>query len=44
LRISLQGQNLTNQKDVYTDSASGLVTRVETFGRNVLLNRTYSFF
>ena len=44
LRISLQGQNLTNQKDVYTDSASGLVTRVETFGRNVLLNLTYSFF
>ncbi|WP_225206379.1 TonB-dependent receptor [Novosphingobium huizhouense] len=44
LRLSLQGQNLTNQKDVYTDSASGLVTRVETFGRNVLLNATYSFF
>lgn len=44
LKISIQGQNLTNQKDVYTDSASGLVTRVETFGRNVLLNLTYSFF
>jgi len=44
LKVSIQGQNLTNQKDVYTDSASGLVTRVETFGRNVLLNLTYSFF
>ncbi len=44
LKLSLQAQNLTNQKDVYTDSASGLVTRVETFGRNFLLNVTYSFF
>ncbi len=44
LRLSIQGQNLTNQKDVYTDSASGQVTRVETFGRNVLLNLTYTFF
>ncbi|WDF74497.1 TonB-dependent receptor [Novosphingobium sp. KACC 22771] len=44
LRISAQAQNLTNQKDVYTDTASGLVTRVETFGRNFLLNLTYSFF
>ena len=44
LKVSIQGQNLTNQKDVYTDSASGLVTRVETFGRNFLLNLTYSFF
>ena len=44
LRISLQAQNLTNQKDVYTDTASGLVTRVETFGRNFMLNATYSFF
>ncbi|MCW1383759.1 TonB-dependent receptor [Novosphingobium sp. KCTC 2891] len=44
LKVSLQAQNLTNQKDVYTDSASGLVTRVETFGRNFLLNMTYSFF
>lgn len=44
LRVSIQGQNLTNQKDVYTDSLSGLVTRVETFGRNFLLNLTYSFF
>lgn len=44
LRISLQGQNLTNQKDKYTDSESGLVTRVETFGRNFMFNVTYSFF
>lgn len=44
LRISVQGQNLTNQKDVYTDSASGLTTRVENFGRNFMVNLTYSFF
>ncbi len=44
LKVSIQGQNLTNQKDVYTDSASGLVTRVETFGRNFTINLTYSFF
>lgn len=44
LRVSLQGQNLTNQKDIYTDTGSGLVTRAETFGRNFMLNLTYSFF
>lgn len=44
LRLSLQGTNLTNQKDVYTDSASGLVTKVETFGRGFMLNANYSFF
>lgn len=44
LKASIQGQNLTNQRDIYTDSASGLVTRNETFGRNFLLNLTYSFF
>jgi iron complex outermembrane recepter protein len=44
LRISIQGQNLTNERDVYTDSASGLNTRVETFGRNFMVNATYSFF
>ncbi|MDE2619547.1 MAG: TonB-dependent receptor [Sphingomonadales bacterium] len=44
LRVSLQGTNLTNQKDIYTDSASGLVTRAETFGRTFMLNATYSFF
>jgi iron complex outermembrane receptor protein len=44
LKISLQGQNLTNQKDTYTDSTTGLVLRSETFGRTVLLNATYSFY
>lgn len=44
LKLSLQGTNLTNQKDIYTDSASGLVTKVETFGRTYMLNATYSFF
>ena len=44
LRVSIQGSNLTNQKDIYTDSASGLVTRAETFGRTFMLNATYSFF
>jgi iron complex outermembrane recepter protein len=44
LRVSLQGQNLTNQKDIYTDTGSGLVSRAETFGRNFMLNLTYSFF
>jgi iron complex outermembrane receptor protein len=44
LRASVQGQNLTNQKDTYTDATTGLVTRNETFGRNFLLSLTYSFF
>lgn len=44
LRVSLQAQNLTNQRDIYTDSASGLITRNETFGRNFLLNLTYALF
>ncbi len=44
LRLSLQGQNLTNEKDTYVDTNSGLVTRVETFGRNFMLNATFSFF
>ncbi len=44
LRVSVQAQNLTNQRDNYVDSVSGLVTRNETFGRNYLLNLTYSFF
>lgn len=44
LRVSVQAQNLTNQQDRYVDSVSGLLTRNETFGRNFLLNLTYSFF
>ncbi|WP_164852612.1 TonB-dependent receptor [Novosphingobium umbonatum] len=44
LKVSLQGQNLTNQRDTYTDSVSGLTTRNETFGRNFLLNFIYSFY
>jgi iron complex outermembrane receptor protein len=44
LRVSLQAQNLTDQRDVYTDNASGLTTRTETFGRNFLLNLTYALF
>lgn len=44
LRVSIQGQNLTDQKDIYTDSGSGLVSRAERFGRNFMLNLTYSFF
>jgi iron complex outermembrane receptor protein len=44
LKASIQAQNLTNQKDTYIDSASGLVTRNESFGRNFLLNLNYSFY
>lgn len=44
LRVSIQAQNLTNQRDIYTDAASGLTTRNETFGRNFLLNLTYALF
>ncbi|MBB5698560.1 TonB-dependent receptor [Sphingomonas yantingensis] len=44
LRLSFQAQNLTNQRDVYTDAASGLTTRRETFGRNFLVNLTYAIF
>ena len=44
LKISLQAQNLTNQQDTYTDSVSGLTLRNEKFGRNFMLNATYSFF
>jgi iron complex outermembrane receptor protein len=44
LKVSLQAQNLTNQKDTYTDAASGLITRSETFGRNFMLNFNYTFF
>lgn len=44
LRISIQGQNLTDQKDIYTDTGSGLVSRAERFGRNFMVNLTYSFF
>ena len=44
LKLSLQAQNLTDQQDTYTDTASGLVLRNEKFGRNFMLNATYSFF
>jgi iron complex outermembrane receptor protein len=44
LKVSLQAQNLTNQQDTYTDTVSGLVLRNEQFGRNFMLNATYSFF
>ena len=44
LRLSVQALNLTNQRDNYVDSTSGLVTRNEVFGRNFLVNATYSFF
>jgi iron complex outermembrane receptor protein len=44
LKVSLQGQNLTNQKDNYTDTSTGLTVRNESFGSNFLLNFTYSFF
>lgn len=44
LRLSLQAQNLTNQQDTYTDSVSGLILRNERFGRNFLLNATFSLF
>ena len=44
LKLSIQGQNLTNQQDTYTDSSTGLVLRNEQFGRNFMLNATFSFF
>ena len=44
LKLSLQAQNLTTQQDTYIDPTSGLTTRNEKFGRNFLLNATYSFF
>ena len=44
LKLSIQGQNLTNQQDTYSDSSTGLVLRNEQFGRNFMLNATFSFF
>lgn len=43
LRVSLQGQNLTDEDETSIDTASGLVTRNERYGRNILLTFNYSF-
>lgn len=44
LRISLQGQNLTKEKDVNTDPAdSRLITRSSQYGADYLLNLNYKF-
>jgi iron complex outermembrane recepter protein len=42
LRVSLQGQNLTNQDDVNIDSASGQITQYNHYGTNYLLSFKYS--
>ncbi|PZQ62910.1 MAG: TonB-dependent receptor [Sphingomonas taxi] len=44
LRVSLQAMNLTNERDTYSDSTTGLFLRNETFGRNFMANLTYAIF
>ncbi|KQM95407.1 hypothetical protein ASE70_01445 [Sphingomonas sp. Leaf22] len=44
LRISLQAMNLTNERDTYRDSGTGLFLRNEQFGRNFMANLTYAIF
>lgn len=44
LRVSLQAMNLTNARDTYSDSETGLFLRNEQFGRNFMLNLTYAIF
>lgn len=44
LRISLQGQNLTKEKDINTDPAdSRLITRASQYGADYLLNFNYKY-
>ena len=43
LYISLQGQNLTNEDTLHTDSDPRQVTKWQTFGSNYLLNVNYKF-
>jgi iron complex outermembrane receptor protein len=43
LYISLQGQNLTDEDTLQTNSDSREVTKWQTFGANYLLNVNYKF-
>ena len=44
LRITLQGQNLTDEKDIEIDQAdSRLVNRYQSYGRNFLIGLNYKF-
>ncbi|MDX2370241.1 MAG: TonB-dependent receptor [Colwellia sp.] len=44
LRITLQGQNLTDEKDIEIDQAdSRLVNRYQSYGRNFLVGLNYKF-
>jgi len=44
LRISLQGQNLTKEKDINTDPAdSRLITKASEYGADYLLNFNYKY-
>ncbi|MFT7432371.1 MAG: iron complex outermembrane receptor protein, partial [Colwellia sp.] len=44
LRITLQGQNLTDEKDIEIDQAdSRLVNRYQSYGRNFLVGFNYKF-
>ena len=36
--------NLTNERDTYRDSSTGLFLRNEQFGRNFMANLTYAIF
>ena len=43
LSISLQGQNLTDEDTLQTDSDARQVTKYQTFGANYLLGINYKF-
>ena len=43
LRVTLQGQNLTDEDTVQTNADSREVTRYQSFGRNFLLGFNYTF-
>ena len=43
LYVSLQGQNLTNEDTLHTDSDARQVTKWQSFGANYLLNVIYRF-
>jgi iron complex outermembrane receptor protein len=44
LRVTLQGQNLTDEKDIEIDQAdSRLVNRYQSYGRNFLVGLNYKF-
>ena len=44
LRVTLQGQNLTDEDTLQTNADSREVTRYKSFGRNFLLGFNYMFY